>query len=360
MDENGKRHYESFPLDQYDLAALMLKRHKQAVEEIKMCLCTGSVPKRTFSQLADYWLEVYAPTKRSYRDDKSIIDAHLRPTFGKMQLSDIGVQHVDRYRAARSHLAVKTLRNHIVLFKSMLKRAFEIGWLRSVPPIKPPKVPKNGQDFNYLKSKDEIRRFLVAAEEEGQLIYTLYKTAVFTGMRVGELTGLRWDDIDFARRIITVQRSFNKPTKNSEIRHVPIVDVFLDDLHKLALNRPHPMIVFPNQRNNMQCQKARAFNEIFHRVLKRAEFPEVERNGKMRPYIRFHDLRHTFASHWLMEGGDIFKLQRILGHKSQEMTQRYAHLSPDAFSKDFGLFGGRGDMDTGKVLDLAKTGTNSN
>ena len=50
--------------------------------------------------------------------------------------------------------------------------------------------------------------------------------------------------------------------------------------------------------------------------------------------FRFHDLRHTFASHWMMSGGDLFKLQRILGHKSIEMTQRYSHLSPDAFVSD--------------------------
>ena len=61
-------------------------------------------------------------------------------------------------------------------------------------------------------------------------------------------------------------------------------------------------------------------------------------HGKERSYITFHGLRHTFASHWVMEGGDIFKLQKILGHQSIELTMRYAHLKPDAFTGDYARF----------------------
>ncbi|MBI2374252.1 MAG: tyrosine-type recombinase/integrase [Deltaproteobacteria bacterium] len=75
---------------------------------------------------------------------------------------------------------------------------------------------------------------------------------------------------------------------------------------------------------------SRVFQEVLHRVLECGEFEKG--------YITFHDLRHTFASHWMMNGGDLFKLQRILGHKSADMTQRYAHLAPDAFQGDLGRF----------------------
>ncbi len=87
------------------------------------------------------------------------------------------------------------------------------------------------------------------------------------------------------------------------------------------------------------CESARVFQEIFHRVLDAAGFPKVEKNGKPRRYIVFHDLRHTFASHWVMNGGDIFKLQKILGHKDVTMTMRYSHLSPAAFATDLGRLG---------------------
>ena len=89
----------------------------------------------------------------------------------------------------------------------------------------------------------------------------------------------------------------------------------------------------------MHQESARIFQETLHRVLEAAEFPTSQLKGKERRYIRFHELRHTFASHWVMNGGDIFKLQKILGHKSIQMPQRYAHLAPDAFSTDYARFG---------------------
>lgn len=57
------------------------------------------------------------------------------------------------------------------------------------------------------------------------------------------------------------------------------------------------------------------------------------------PRMRFHDLRHTFASHWVLKSGDLFKLQEILGHADQQMVQRYAHLAPEAFDKERSIFG---------------------
>jgi site-specific recombinase XerD len=102
----------------------------------------------------------------------------------------------------------------------------------------------------------------------------------------------------------------------------------------------------------MFCEGSRVFQAVLHRVLERAGFPRVARHGKQRPYIRFHDLRHTFASHWVMNGGDIFKLQKILGHKSIQKTMRYAHLSPTAFQGDLGRLGKAAPDDAGVVIQI--------
>jgi integrase len=76
--------------------------------------------------------------------------------------------------------------------------------------------------------------------------------------------------------------------------------------------------------------------------------------GRRVHYIRFHDLRHTFASQWMMSGGDLFKLQKILGHKSTELTLRYAHLSPAAFMGDLGRFSGLALAAEGDVLPMPR------
>jgi len=158
----------------------------------------------------------------------------------------------------------------------------------------------------------------------------MYATALYTGMRAGELGGLEWTDVDLERRLITVQRSWDQTTtKTKFIRRVPILDRLLPLLRDWKLSCHHPDIVFPNDKSNRHVPSSRPFKQTYHRCLEKAGLPR----------LRFHDLRHTFASHWMLKGGDLFRLQKILGHRSVAMTQRYAHLSPEAFEGDWARFG---------------------
>src|SRR5205085_8331187 len=99
-------------------------------------------------------------------------------------------------------------------------------------------------------------------------------------------------------------------------------------------------LVIPNERGAMHGPSARIFQEILHRVLDAGGFPKTERKGRngakksFKRYIVFHDLRHTFASSWVSNNGDLFKLQKILGHKTVQMTMRYAHLVPEVYADD--------------------------
>jgi integrase len=135
-----------------------------------------------------------------------------------------------------------------------------------------------------------------------------------------------------------VQRSFDGPTKSDKVRYVPILDPLLPVLKAWRLRHPG-RLVFTNQAGTMFQPSARIFQEVLHRVLDAGGFAKVQRNGRARPYVRFHDLRHTFASHWVAKGGDLFKLQKILGHQSVQMTMRYAHLAPEAFASDYARLG---------------------
>ncbi|HVZ35110.1 MAG TPA: site-specific integrase, partial [Polyangiaceae bacterium] len=207
----------------------------------------------------------------------------------------------------------------------------------------------------YLRNEEEVQRFLRAARElEGELTFVLYLTAVRTGMRAGELAGLEWGDIDFEQRLIMVQRSFDGPTKSGHARPVPILDALLSDLRAWKLRHPGKL-VFTNRDGNMLAPSGRVFQEVLHRVLERAGFPSSTSSGdRVRHYITFHGLRHTFASHWMMRGGNIFKLQKILGHQSTAMTERYAHLSPNLFAEDYARMGSGGATQPGEVIPLSR------
>jgi integrase len=277
----------------------------------------------------------------------------LEPHFGKLLLNDRAswVIAVDQYRTQKARLNRKTVANHLTLLGSILRVAHELGWMEQLPVIRKPRVRLHSTDYSYLRTAEEEARFLRAAAPEGRMVYVLYLTAISTGLRAGELAGLQWADVDFGTRLITVQRSFEQPTKSDDVRYVPILDSLLPELRRWRLEQPG-RLVFTNQNGTMLGKCARAYQEVLRRVLDRANFPRIQRGGKERRYIHFHDLRHTFASRWVMKGGDLFKLQKILGHKSMAMTLRYAHLQPSAFAEDYGRFGARDPAQSGLVVEL--------
>jgi integrase len=336
VDETGARRSECFC--SFKDAEYALKKYETEVEDIKKGIRLPTLPNKSFADLCNSYLKYRSSQKRNPQDDESIIRVHLKPFFKEMPLTHIGLM-VNEFRLSKQSLNPKTIHNILTLLISMLRFAHEEKWLLSVPTIKKPKIRLINSDFHYLRTPEEINRFLVAAKLETEMAYYLYATAIYTGMRAGELAGLQWSDIDFSKRLITVQRSYNGPTKNGEIRHIPILDVLLPLLIDWRQKTTIHSLVFPNESGFMQQESAYIFQEILHRVLDRAGFCKDMRAGKLKRYIVFHDLRHTFASHWMMNNGNIFKLQKILGHKSHQMTQRYAHLEPAAFVEDYSRFG---------------------
>lgn len=348
-DANGVRRSEVYA-ERRD-AVLRLAQHALEATEIRRGLRAAPTIDRSFAELCDYWLTKRAVHKRSKKDDETII-RRLRALFGELPVRAVGVEQADQYAVERADLSSKTLANHLTLLVSMLRVAHELGWIERLPKIRKPRTPLFTRDYRYLRTQEEVSSFLRAAKAEGELVFALYATAVYTGLRAGELAGLRRDDVDLGRRLITVQRSFDGPTKSGDVRYVPILDPLLPVLRAWLLKCPGT-VVFPNQAGSMHGESAHIFQEILHRVLDAAGFPKLKNGLREVRYIRFHDLRHTFASHWMMNGGDLFKLQRILGHKSVTMTQRYAHLAPEAFAADHGRLGDQDALAEGVVVQFS-------
>ena len=134
-------------------------------------------------------------------------------------------------------------------------------------------------------------------------------TALHTGMRKSEILNLKWVDVDFDQKLITIG-----DTKNGEIRYIPMNETLTEALESVKKYAYSPY-VFCNDNGNRYGDIKKGFSA----ALKRAGITT----------FRFHDLRHTFASYLVMSGVDIRTVQELMGHKSIEMTCRYAHLSPD-------------------------------
>lgn len=132
-------------------------------------------------------------------------------------------------------------------------------------------------------------------------------------------------DIDLDRRLIAVHLGRHGTTKSSKARYIPIIDTLLVFLRELALKRGGNKLVFPGEDHKPRSRPGVRFP--FKQAARRAGLPNA---------LQFHDLRHTFASHWVLDGRDIFRLSKILGHANVTITLKvYAHLAPEAWEQDY-------------------------
>lgn len=272
---------------------------------------------------------------------------HIEPALGHLVLKDITTERVERFGAGLTGMKPKTKKNILAILRSLLRKAWKLSWLPLLPHVEMPRI--NEEEMSFLGSLEEVAALMEAArvveagvdldeeqrperellEDEGLRLATLYGTAAMTGMRAGELAGLRRRDIDFKRRQITVARTYtDRPTKSRRIRHIPLLDALVPLLRRWLASNPLD-VVFPTDRGTPMQPSDRRFQEHFHKALAIAKLPRM----------RFHDLRHTFAALWLGAGGDIYRLCRILGHSSVQVTERYSHLARDAWASELGRLG---------------------
>lgn len=332
-DGSGKRASKTFK----DVNSA--KRFKAEVEIIEANMKCGlavqlpQAPKR-MTDLFEYWMQHRAVLKRKPADDESIIRRHLSPHFATLLVKNVSTETVDNFNGhlRKLGLSAKTISNILTLLGSLLRLAVELDWVLKTPKVKKPSTKEFAKDYGYFKSKEEIHKFLIAAKAEGQYVYTLYLTSLLTGMRLGELAGLTWDCIDFDRSLITVCKSFDGKTKNGETRYVTLQDENKGPLLEWRAKNPCTL-VFPNKNNKMHSGSAWIFQDALKRVLARAGFPTRVVNGKIKHYLTFHGTRHSYASHWMMDGGKLHDLQHLLGHKQISQTQRYSHLDPEHLAK---------------------------
>jgi len=236
---------------------------------------------------------------------------YWRAHLGHLRLADITPMLVARHRdlllgaPTRAH-GHKTMRlrkaGTVRSYLSCLSAVFTIGvkdlrWCESNP-VTQVTLPRLGAARIRFLSDAERRDLLAACRaSEAPALYKLVLFALTTGARRGELYALRWADVDLERRWAIFQR-----TKNGEARGVPLIPAMVAQLSQLPRTADH---VFPE---NM----TRAWNT-------------ARRNAELLDF-RFHDLRHSAASHLVQSGANLAEIAELLGHKDIRMTRRYAHV----------------------------------
>jgi integrase len=255
---------------------------------------------------------------RSYHRIRGIIIGHLVPILGRYYLFDLTMDKVVAYQTRRlKYVSNATVNREVGTLRNMLNVAVQWKRLRANPIRDLPKLKEPPGRLRFLSLK-EIHTLLACCPPLPNRLKDMVMVALTTGMRRGEILGLRWDYIRLDNRLIILPI-----TKNNTVRVIPINDT----LHRILSEMPEKTgYVFGNGNGGH-------VGDIKH------SFTSACRKAGITDF-RFHDLRHTYASHLAMRGVHIRALQELLGHKTLAMTQRYSHLAPEQLQNAVKLLDG--------------------
>lgn len=276
-----------------------------------------------FEVFAKRWLEevVYIENSRShYLKCEQVLRTHLNSIIGNLKIGDIDSQlflELQR-KMAREKYAVQTINNTLAVASCVFKEALSRGLVNTNPVAGIRRLKRGQRKELDVWTFEERDRFLAHLHTSDYRLFQLCLVALFTGMRPGELRGLCRDAIDFETGSIRIHRQWcqkqNKLvayTKTREARTVTVpksILSYISDKKQL----PGDQRLFPFITN--------AFGDMHLKG-------HMEAAG-VKP-IRFHDFRHTFASHLLKQGSNLMEVKELLGHRKLESTMVYLHLVPD-------------------------------
>lgn len=319
---NGGKFIRKIVADTREGAQAELDRVKEDYQRRLLGVAEG----KTLADFAPLFLAHKENQGRAMEPIRVRVERCLVPHFGKMALEEIDATALDGYVQARKAEGVEnaTVNRDVGVLRHMLRLAVrKWRWLRQEPYIE--MLPENGPRERELSEEEEARLKPVCSAA----FWDLVQAAIFTGMRQGELIGLRESQVDLAGRVIDFP-----PTKRGKKRLVPIAEPLYYVLARLRQERT---------RNGGRQLAGKVFlredgrpwtKDSVERRLERAL-----KDAKIETPLRFHDLRHTCSSRLKRLGVDDMEIQELLGHKSLRTTRGYIHIRTEELRRAVNLLG---------------------
>jgi len=341
IDPNGKRVRVAFPKKK-EAEAELGKRVSLIAENPKKYLEISKASTTTFDELIEKYKENFK-NQRGWETSKKYSVEKLKGEFSGRLLSSITYYDLESYRnrlmnTLTQHMTTRresSVNRVMACLRHMLAKAVEWGLLDRNPFDKGRslQLKENNKRLRFL-SEEEIKRLIAECPDpdkkkkkaevikgsEAKHLRDFVTIAINSGMRKGEELSLKWNQIK--NGFIYLEK-----TKTDEPRQIPI-NADLDECLKGIRKRQHltSEYIFPDGRGG----HLKDIKKSFKSALDRAGITD----------FRPHDLRHTFASHYVMRGGSLKALKEILGHKDIKMTMRYAHLSNEFAKEEIQILNG--------------------
>jgi excisionase family DNA binding protein len=264
-------------------------------------------PKLTLNEMADLYLEKYSkPNKKSWKTSDMVSLRVLKPFFGSHKLSEITPLMIEEYRSKRLSDGLKkcSVNREVSCLRKIFNVAINWGYASENPVRK----------IKFFSEKENLRERVLGEDEEVRLfevcsisLKPILLVALHTGMRKREIFRMKWADVDLTKREIRIPES-----KSGRMRTLPINSILYYALYQLRQANGSHEHVFPNPDTGKPYTDVK---RSFRSACKRAGIKN----------LRFHDLRHTFASRLVRKGVDLVIIKELMGHASIVTTQRYLH-----------------------------------
>lgn len=308
-----------------------IEKLKKLKDEIGIIQKDRVKPDMPFGEWIDFWYRNYCKMriKESTQEGyESRIYKHIIPSIGKIPLNELTQNDLQkfynnlkkegrlRYRDSLGEgLSDRLVRECHTNCRTALQKAFDEGLIKKNPASACKIPPKKSREMQVL-SKEEIERFLIQAKYDGY--FEIFVLALSTGLRRGETLGLKWEDLNFETGELKIRRQVRRtkgklivsePKTEESVRNIilpmSIVNILKD--YKKTVNSEW---IFPSPSTDEMPREPSSVYGMMQKILERAECKKV----------RFHDLRHTFATTSVANGMDIKTLSSILGHVSSKTT----------------------------------------
>ena len=280
--------------------------------------------KITFGKSASEYLKWSKANKKSSSADQSRYENHLKH-FDDYSMKDISPLILEKLKRdlLKKGLSSASIHQVLALIRAIYKKSVAWGLYEGQIPTDNVKFPKSDNKRLRFLKHDEANRLLAALKEKSQQVYNQSLLALFCGLRFSEIATLTWEDIDLYNEVIQIRDA--KGGSRQSFMNKPIKDMLtaLKGKQKYKKND----LIFPDKKGRRQLHISRSF----WKTVKELGFNEGVTDKRYN--VSFHTLRHSFASWLAIQGTSLYEIKELMGHKSIEMTERYAHLFPDVKRK---------------------------
>ena len=358
--ENGRRPCKSYATK--ELAEEVLAKITRDVAAGDAGLPRDYSDTPTLDTLAKTWLARRTATHRSCRDDRSRWKTHLSPAFGRLKPHEVNAALIRRFIEGKlaKGLAANTVGNLVRQLSTFYADIVEQGHAPTNPigalPRSTRRLYRPGHDSrttSFIERMSDIERVFLAMPAP---VAVAFAVGAFAGLRTGEVLGLSWQDVDIGNRRIHVRQQVNRgrvgPLKDDDSRVVPMLTPLVPVLTQWKLATGGAGLLFPPvhplRGGKPETPAAYTRPQTLARHLKLA----LAACGLPR-MSWYQCTRHTFASQFVLGGGSIELLSKIMGHASVVTTERYSHLRADLFRQtDYEVMPANLSRPTGNVVSL--------